>query len=310
MPNDREIELSIVATVYFGEKFVEDLVKAIREEALALNCTYEIILIDDRSGDKSWLKILGQAFQFPEVRGVRLSRNFGQQIAMSAGINYAKGNYIIIMDGDLQNPPEAIPLLYRKVKNDFDLVYTVSKTRNNVKDETTSSIFWFILRKLLGVKIIPNQLMMKIMTARLARHYLSYQEIHRTVSGIINDLGFRYDFIEVENKRRQSGRSNYNFIQRFNLMVDIIISMSNVPLNFMIYLGGSVFLVTLLMIIIYIVLFFVLDVPAGYTSLILSIFFFGSLIVMMLGFIGRYLSNIYTEVRRRPLFIEDEKVNM
>lgn len=310
MPKDKDIELSIVATIYFGERFVEDLVKAIREAVLTLNCTYEIILVDDRSTDKSWSMIHAQSSLFPEVRGVRLSRNFGQQIAMSAGIHHAKGNYIVIMDGDLQNPPEAIPLLYQKVRNDFDLIYTVSKTRNNFKDETTSSIFWFILRKFLGVKIVPNQLMMKIMTARLARHYMSYQEIHRTVSGIINDLGFRYDFLEIENKRRKTGGSNYSFLMRFNLMVDIIISMSNVPLNFMIYLGGSVFLVTLVMIISYTVLFFVSDVPAGYTSLILSIFFFGSLIVMMLGFIGRYLSNIYTEVRRRPLFIEDEKVNL
>lgn len=310
MPNDRDMELSIVATIYFGEKFVEDLVKAIRETVQPLDCTYEIILVDDRSGDQSWLKICSQASQFTEVRGIRLSRNFGQQIAMSAGINHAKGNYIVIMDGDLQNPPEAIPLLYQKVKNDFDLIYTVSKTRNNFSDETTSSFFWFVLRKFLGVKIVPNQLMMKIMTARLARHYLSYQEIHRTVSGIINDLGFRYDSIEVENRRRPSGGSNYSFLKRFNLMVDIIISMSNVPLNFMIYLGGIVFFITMVMIIVYAVLFFVSDVPAGYTSLILSIFFFGSLIVMMLGFIGRYISNIYSEVRRRPLFIEDEKVNL
>jgi glycosyltransferase involved in cell wall biosynthesis len=310
MPNNTDIELSIVATIYYGERTVVDLVKAIREAVLGLKCNYEIILVDDRSGDGSWSKVCEQATQFPEVKGVRLSRNFGQQIAMSAGISYAKGKYVVIMDGDLQNPPEAIPLLYNKVKNDLDLVYTVSKIRNNAGDETTSSIFWFILRKFLGVKIVPNQLMMKIMTARLARHYLSYQEIHRTVSGIVFDLGFRYDFIEVDNRKRPVGGSHYSFLKRFNLMLDIIISMSNTPLNFMIYLGGTVFFVTLALIITYVVLFFVSDVPAGYTSLILSIFFFGSLIVMMLGFIGLYLSNIYSEVRRRPLFIEDEKVNL
>jgi glycosyltransferase involved in cell wall biosynthesis len=307
---DNEIELSIVATIYFGERLVADLVKAIQEAVRDLGCSYEIILVDDRSGDQSWLRICEQATRFPEVKGVRLSRNFGQQIAMSAGISYARGNYVVIMDGDLQNPPEAIPLLYHKVKNDLDLVYTVSKVRNNAGDETTSSIFWFILRKFLGVNIVPNQLMMKIMTARMARHYLSYQEIHRTVSGIVHDLGFRHDFIKVDNRKRPAGASHYSFLKRFNLMVDIIISMSNTPLNFMIYLGGTVFFVTLALIITYIVLFFVADVPAGYTSLILSVFFFGSLIVMMLGFIGRYLSNIYSEVRRRPLFIEDEKVNL
>ena len=310
MPNDIEIELSIVATIYFGEKCVAELVNAILQAVQPMGCTYEIILVDDRSGDDSWSRIREQASQFSEVKGLRLSRNFGQQIAMSAGIHHARGKYVVIMDGDLQNPPEAIPLLYQKVKSDFDIIYTVSKVRNNFADETTSSVFWFILRKFLGVKIIPNQLMMKIMTARLARHYRSYQEIHRTVSGIVHDLGFKDAVLEIDNKRRLSGKSSYGFFKRFNLMVDIIISMSNGPLNFMIYLGGVVFFITLVLIITYTVLFFVSDVPAGYTSLILSIFFFGSLIVMMLGFIGRYISNIYSEVRRRPLFIEDEKINL
>src|SRR4051812_19272065 len=103
---DNEIELSIVATIYFGERLVADLVKAIQEAVRDLGCSYEIILVDDRSGDQSWLRICEQATRFPEVKGVRLSRNFGQQIAMSAGISYARGNYVVIMDGDLQNPPE------------------------------------------------------------------------------------------------------------------------------------------------------------------------------------------------------------
>lgn len=305
-----DIELSIVATIYFGENVIRDLVNSIREAVIPLNCFYEIILVDDRSGDQSWTMIQAVAAEFPEVKGVKLSRNFGQQIAMSAGISYAKGRYILIMDGDLQNPPSAIPQLYNKIKNKFDVIYAVSKTRNNFLDEVTSSFFWFILRKLLGVTIVPNQLMMKIMTWRVANHYCNYAEIQRTVAGIIKDVGFTYDVMEVENKRRKVGRSNYNFIKRANLMVDMIISMSNVPLNFMLYLGGGVFLATVVLIIIYTVLFFVSDVPVGYTSMMLSIFFFGSMIVTMLGFIGKYLSNIYTEVRRRPLFIEDQKVNL
>lgn len=310
MQDYSKIELSIVATIYNSESTIPVLIKSIREAVASLDGFYEVILVDDRSMDRSWDVIQAQASQFFEVKGVRLSRNFGQQIAMSAGISYARGNYIVIMDGDLQNPPEAIPILYEKIKNKFDLIYTVSKRRNNFKDEITSSFFWFVIRKVLGVTIIPDQLMMKIMTSRVARQYNTYPEVHRTVAGIIKDVGFSYSVLPVENKRRQSGRSNYNFMKRFNLMVDIVISMSNVPLNFMLYLGGGVFLGTLLLIILYTILFFVSDVPAGYTSMMLSIFFFGSMIVTMLGFIGRYLSNIYMEVRRRPLFIEDGKVNL
>ena len=139
-------EISIITTIYNGETIIEELVEKIKENTLKVSNSFEIILVEDCSPDNSWKKIEEVAKKHPEVKGIKLSRNFGQQLAMTTGMRYAKGNIVIIMDGDLQNPPEAIPSLITKVKEGYDVVFTTSKTRNNFKDELTSKIFWIIKR--------------------------------------------------------------------------------------------------------------------------------------------------------------------
>ena len=304
-----EIELSIVATIYNDEKIVPMLVSEIGKHVSMLNITYEIILVNDNSRDNSEKAIEEECKKDPRVKGISLSRNFGQQIAMSAGMRYAKGNYILIMDGDLQNPPAEIPRLFIKIKEGYDIIYCVSKSRNNFVDEITSVLFWFILVKIFKVNIIKNQLMMKIMTKNFTENYNQYNEINRTVAGIIQDIGLKYDVIEVQNQKRHSGKTNYSFFKRFNLMIDMIISLSTAPLNFMIYLGWIIFVCTAFASVYYLVKFLFYDITPGFTSIMLALFFFGSIIILMLGFIGRYLSNIYSEVRQRPLYIVEKKFN-
>lgn len=298
-----EIELSIVATCYNDAKIIPLLVQEIENSIKPLEINYEIILVNDFSPDNTEFVISKICKKNPNIKGISLAKNFGQQIAMSAGIRYTTGKFIVIMDGDLQNPPEAIPILLEKIKTEQkDIVYCISNTRNNLFDEMTSKIFWFVLTKIFNVKIVKNQLMMKIFTTKFSEQYNLYNESVRTVAGIMNEMSGHYSILKVENKKRKHGKSNYSFFKRVNLMLDILVSISNYPLNMMIYLGGILFVFTILISMYFFIQYFTTEVPLGFTSLILSSFFFGSLNLLLLGFIGKYLSNIYIEVRRRPLF--------
>lgn len=308
--SNQDIELSVVATIYNDAAVVPLLVNEITSQCRPLEINFEIILVNDCSTDDSEKAIEKICLSSSNVKGITLSRNFGQQIAMSVGMRYAAGKYIIIMDGDLQNPPSEIPRLYREILKGYDIVYTVSKTRNNFLNQLSSSLFWFIITKIFGVKIVKNQLMMKIMNRALVERYNEYNEIHRTVAGIVKDVSSYHQILYVENQIRKFGNSHYNFVKRCNLMIDMLISLSSAPLNMLIFLGFSVFVLTNIVSIYYIIQYLFFDVPPGFTSVILSIFFFGSLIVLLLGFIGRYLSNIYTEVRGRPLFHIKKKYNI
>ena len=300
--SNNEMELSIVATIYNDAEIVSLLVKELCHQCEQLKVSYEIILVNDDSTDSSESEIQKVCKENENVKGISLSRNFGQQIAMSVGMRYATGRYIVIMDGDLQNPPSEIPRLYNEILKGYDIVYTVSKTRNDIIDKLTSYLFWATLTKVIGVKIVQNQLMMKIMNRTFVERYNEYNENNRTVASIVRDISSHYQVLYIENQIRKIGQSHYSFIKRFNLSIDILISLTTAPLNMMIYFGFSVFLLTMLTIIYYLYNYLFYNVPAGFTSIILTNSFFGSLIVLLLGFIGRYLSNIYTEIRRRPLF--------
>ena len=305
------MKLSIVCTVYKSESIINELVERISVEALKISPEFEIVLVDDASPDNSWYTIENICSKNSFVKGVKLSRNFGQQIAISAGMRYAKGDIVIIMDGDLQNPPSAIPLLVTKINEGNDIVYTTSKIRNHWHDELSSSLFWFIMNSILKVGIIPNQLMMKAFNRNFLTIYNGYDERIRVVAGITHDIGMIHAIVEVENKRRTSGKGNYGFFKRFHLMLDIIMAMTNQPLNYLInfsivalFISITVGAWSLFNYIKY------PNVPPGYTSLLVFISFFGSLTLLLLGIIGRYLSNIYMEVRHRPMFTIKKSINI
>lgn len=300
--NNTHPELSIVCTIYNDATIVPLLVNEIKTHTDGLTIPYEIILVNDASTDQSEASIMEICCSQENVKGISLSRNFGQQIAMSAGIRYATGQYVLIMDGDLQNPPSEIPHLYHEILKGYDVVYTVSETRNNLLDQFTSRVFWLLITKLMGVKIVQNQLMMKIMNRNFADRFNSYSEINRTVAAIVRDISSNHTVIPVKNRIRGIGASHYSFQKRINLLIDILISMSNAPLNLMIYFGLLTFFTTLVLSLYHVIRYICYDVPAGYGAVLLSICFFGSLTILLLGFIGRYLSSIYTEVRRRPLY--------
>lgn len=305
--NTTNPELSIIVPVYKGRDLVGPLVAELERALTELVMVFEVVLVDDGCPAGSWQAIRDLSAHNDHVRGVRLSRNFGQQIAVSAGIAEARGQFLVVMDCDLQNPPSAIPEIIARIKAGHDIVYTVSKTRNNARDALTSRLFWFVITTIFRVNIVPHQLMMRGMSRRFSDTYLLYPELTRTVAGISNDIGLQTDVLEVDNRVRASGKSSYNFLKRFNLMMHFVINMTEAPLNIIIYVSLFVLLGTMAASVIYLFNALFTSVVSGFTTIILAIFFFGSLITLILGIIGLYVANIYREVRRRPLFHIQER---
>jgi len=303
-------DLSIVATVYNDAEVVSPLVQEIFAAAEPLEISIEVVLVDDHSSDDTGGAIRAECQRDPRVRGLTLARNYGQQIAVSAGIDAANGRYLIVMDGDLQNPPAAIPRIYAELcSSGADVVYTISHVRNGWVDAFTSRVFWFTLERVLKVRMVKHQLMMRGMTRRVADSFRRYGESTRVVGGIMADMGFQYRVLEVENRPRVRGRSHYRFGSRVALGIDLVLALSNRPLDALINLGALGVLIASIASGYHLYTFLFRDVTPGFTSLILSIVFFGSANMMILGIIGRYLSNIYREVRGRPLYLVEKVFN-
>jgi dolichol-phosphate mannosyltransferase len=303
-------KISIVAPIYRSKEVISELVNRIFISTLEISENIEIILVEDGCPENSWLLIAEECNKDSRVKGVKLSRNFGQQIAVSAGLSFSKGDYVIIMDGDLQNPPESISVIYNELISGIDLVNTISPTRNNWRNELTSKMFWWLINTVLKVKMVPNQLMMKGMSRRFVDTYNLYQERIRIVAGITHDIGLKSSVIVIQNQRRKSGRSNYNFWTRLNLMIDIVLSISTKPLSYLINISLFSIVTTSLIAVWNLLSFFIYaDAPAGYMTLLVVISFFGSFTLLALGIIGKYLASIYTEVRNRPIFLTQEKIN-
>ena len=310
LKRSNNIILSIVCTVYRSELIVPELVSKISTECTNLSQEFEIILVDDGSPDNSWNEIEKVCKSNCNVIGIKLGRNVGQQLAVTAGLRHSSGKFTIVMDGDLQNPPSAIPKILSKLQKGFDIVYTTSLSRNSLGNSFSSMLFWWIMNKIFKEKLIPNQLMMRGMTSHYLNIFNSYNEYIRNVVGITHDIGLNYDIIEVQNEKRHSGKSNYNFFKRMDLMLDLVLLITNRPLTYLIY-GACIAILssTAFGVLTFINYTRFPEMPSGYPTLVFLISFFGSFILLVLGVIGRYLSNIYTEVRNRPLFNIEKIIN-
>lgn len=301
-----QVEVSVVATVYRSAQLVDPLIEEIVAVMEKTGETFEIVLVDDRSPDDSWARIQTAAARDPRIRALRLRRNCGQQISASAALTQASGRYIVLMDGDLQNPTDAIPEMLRLIRQNVDIVYTVDNTRNNWLDGLTSWIFWQVLTTVCGVHMVKHQLMLRMMTRDIAQAYCGYSEHVRTVAGVLNDITASHAVLNVHNRKRTIGSTNYSLLRRLSLMLEIVISLTTAPLNILMGTSFAIFLLTIVAMFYYLAMYFIDDIQPGFTSIFLLVSFFGSLSLMMLGFIGRYLAVIALEVRRRPLYhIED-----
>jgi dolichol-phosphate mannosyltransferase len=267
--------------------------------------SYEIMMVNDSSTDNSWHLITAIHEKDPRVKGISFSRNFGHHVALTAGIDYAKGNTLIMMDGDLQDPPEEIPELFKKYKEGYDLVYGIRKQRQDpLLKKITSYLFWLILRKFSGVDIPPGQTMLRIMSKRIADVLRNMREQARFIHGMMAWAGFNVTTLEVKHNPRLKGKSKYNISKMFKLAFNAVTSFSPVPLRLATYIGLTSSFISLLFGIYYIYRRLFFGIPVlGYSSIIVSIFFVGGIQLLVLGIFGEYLGRTYQEGQKRPLYI-------
>ena len=305
-------DISIVIPEYYGESMLTELLKRLHTVLGTLTDSYEIILVNDCSPDNVWESIRRVCAVDKRVIGLNLSRNFGENYAISAGLRYAKGEWIVVMDCDLQNRPEDIPTLYLKAQEGWDVVHArrIHKQYGYWK-RLSSRIFHSIYDWMTGHTSDSSIAEFGIYSARIIREYNKLGEVARSFNFLIDYLGFRVTAIDVTHDFRADGKSSsYTFRKLFRLAMDSIIADSTRPLKLAIIIGFTMSLVSGLMAIYnFIAYFFDLDRVRGYTTTIFSIWFACGLLLFVLGVLGLYIGRIFDQVKSRPIFIVMDELN-
>lgn len=306
------MDLSIVSPVYMGEKMLDELVRRIHEAVRPLTSNYEIVLVNDCSPDSSWKKITEICAKDKLVKGINLSRNFGQPYAITAGLSYAQGDYVAVIDCDLQNKPEDLPAMYRKALEGFDVV----SARRVVREDTflkrmSSAIFHKVYDFLSGFETDKAVAEFGIYSRKIVNVYCSIPEFSRSFVELIHTLGFKKATVDVLHDHRLEGKSSYNLYRLLKLSFNSIISNSNRPLYLAVTLGLIMSLLSFMMAIYNIFAKFIgLNEVEGYTSTIFSIWFVGGILLFMMGVVGLYVGKIFDQVKGRPVFIVSETLNI
>ncbi len=305
-------KFSIVSPVYHGEKMLEELVRRIAQAVAPLTSDYEIILVNDCSPDASWDKIRQLCAADTKVKGINLAHNFGQPYAITAGLSYAQGDYIAVIDCDLQNKPEDLPALFLKAMEGYDIV----SARRVHRDDTflkrlSSAVFHRVYDFLSGFSTDKAVAEFGVYSKRIVKVYCSIPEYSRSFVELIHTLGFRKTGIDVMHDHRLEGKSSYNLSRLLRLSFNAIISNSNRPLQLAVTLGFIMSLFSFLMAVYNIFAKFAgWNEVAGYTTTVFSIWFVGGLLLFMMGILGLYIGKIFDQVKGRPVFIVQDTLNI
>ena len=305
-------KLSVVSPVYHGENMLEELVARISKAVAPLTSNYEIILVNDCSPDASWEEIKTLCARDVKVKGINLAHNFGQPYAITAGLSYAQGDYIAVIDCDLQNKPEDLPALFLKAMEGYDIV----SARRVHRDDTflkrmSSAVFHRVYDFLSGFSTDKAVAEFGVYSKRIVKVYCSIPEYSRSFVELIHTLGFRKTGIDVMHDHRLEGKSSYNLSRLLRLSFNAIISNSNRPLQLAVTLGFIMSLFSFLMAVYNIFAKFAgWNEVAGYTTTVFSIWFVGGLLLFMMGILGLYIGKIFDQVKGRPVFIVQDTLNI
>lgn len=304
--------ISIVSPVYHGEKMVAELVRRNVESVCSITDNYEIILVNDASPDNSWAEIVKQCSLNPKVKGINLSRNFGQHYAITAGLHFAGGEWVIVMDCDLQDRPEEIPNLYKKAMEGFDIVYARRVARKDgFFKRLSSTLFHWVYNWLSGLNADKTIANFGIYKQCVIEEYNSMPERARSFPSLVKYLGFRDTAIDVEHAERAEGKSSYSLYKLLKLSFDVIVSNSNKPLRMAVGIGFGISAVSFLLAIYNLIAKWVgiIRVP-GFTTMVFSIWFVGGLLLFVMGIQGLYIGKIFDQVKGRQLYVIREKINL
>ena len=305
-------KISIIVSVYNEEEVLFEFYRETIKVLLLIDNPYEIIFVNDGSVDGSRGILFKIAKDDENVKVVHFSRNFGHEAAMIAGIDNASGDYIVCMDADLQHPPTLLPEMLRKFESGYDIinmVRTVNKSAGIIKN-ITSSMFYKVINRLSDIHLVSNASDFFGISKRVADVLRSnYREKTRFLRGYVQNVGFNTANIEYEARKRYAGESKYSIKKLFRFSMNTIMTFSNLPLKLGIYAGSMAAFLAIIMMIYTIVSFIRVGTPSGYATTICLICFMFSVLFFIVGIIGEYLGLILSEIKDRPIYIVEEKIN-
>lgn len=302
-------KISVVVPVYNGAPFIKSLFERVRGTLAEMNLAFELILIEDGGPDNSWQVIKTLVEQHPEIRGAQLSRNFGQHKAITAGLSMARGEWIVVMDCDLQDQPEEIKRLYTKTREGFDIVLARRLARkDSFLKRLSSKMFNDILGYLTETKSDPAVANFGIYHQNVINSVLAMRDSFPSFPVMTRWVGYRTASVNVEHANRPEGLSNYNFSRSLNLALDTILAFSDKPLRLIVKTGVTIS-ATAFLAAVAIIISWIRQASSqpGWASIIVSIWFFSGLIIFILGVVGLYVGKTYEQTKQRPLFIINKR---
>ncbi|NJR68380.1 MAG: glycosyltransferase family 2 protein [Synechococcales cyanobacterium CRU_2_2] len=303
------VDLSVVVPLYCEESNVDCLLERLESVLAATGLSYEIVCVDDGSRDRTLDHLILHHYRNPAIKAIALSRNFGKEIAMTAGIDAASGEAVIPIDADLQDPPELIPELVARWRQGYEVVYAQRRSRQGETwlKRTTAKVFYGLIGRMTAIEIPADTGDFRLIDRRAVDALKQLPERTRFMKGLFAWVGFRQTAVLYDRAPRHSGQTKWNYWRLWNFALDGITSFSFGPLRIWSYVGSLIsvgafgygaFLIVR-------TLFLGIDVP-GYASLMVTMLFLGGIQLLTLGIMGEYLGRIYEEVKGRPLYLVRE----
>lgn len=302
--------ISVISPVYGAQGIVHNLVNQIENSLQEITEEYEVLLIEDNSPDRSWSEILKVAANNKKVKGIKLSRNFGQHNAISAGMEIAIGDYVVVMDCDLQHNPIYIKEMYKQIQNGNDIVYTRTKTRkHNVIKNIFALLYYKLLNLISDFNMDPNIGNFSMLSRRVVAAFNQYNDYKKAYLWVLSWIGFKYTVLDIEHNERPLGKSSYNLKKIIIHALNVTIANSNKLLYISIYLGIIVSISSLIGGLYLIYNYYSNGALEGWTSLLVIIMFLSGLILITIGITAIYIAKIYEQTKGRPRYLVSEKIN-
>lgn len=304
-------KISVVIPVYGCKDALKELCERLTKVLTNLTKNYEIILVNDACPQNSWEVIENLCSSNKHIKGIELSRNFGQMKAILAGLDNTTGDYVVIMDCDLQDRPEEIPKLLNKLEKGYDVVFAKRTSRKDKKRKIfIAKMFYKLYSFAVGQKYDPELCNFCIARRPVIDAYCKMREEHRAFVMYLQWLGFKQASTPVNHSARKSGKSSYSLKKRLRLAFEILLSQSDKFLRLIIGFGITLSILSFIAIIALIICYIVIpDQVPGWTSTITAICFMGGINIVVIGIVGLYVGNIFIQVKERPLYVIRTKLN-
>jgi polyisoprenyl-phosphate glycosyltransferase len=297
--------ISLVIPVYNEEILIFDLFERVKTSMESIGTDFEVVMVDDGSQDSTLEKLLACHNKDKRFKILSLSRNFGHQAGYTAGLNYAKGDFVAMMDGDLQDPPELIKEMYEKaISEKIDVVYGKRIKRNEkMTKRILTRLFHSIFKRLAKLENLDQVGNFSLMSKKALSAFLSLQEKNRYLPGLRSFIGFKQGYLSYSRPDRRQGEAKMSLYKLTTLALDAFFSFSNLPVKICLY-SGFIGIILICLALIYILIGKITGLaPLGWSSIILSIYFIGSVQLVSIGILGEYVFRIYKETQNRPIFL-------